>query len=890
MRKTVLCFGLIALFLVGNAMAATEEAKKIAIDDGLAWLAATQTTSGAEGYWSYGNDGTLATTAAAALAFIEAGYWPGGKPLYDDVITRAVTYIFNRAAVDGRFGVETAVYWHYAEDYNNNGVDDFGEGNDSTLYFNSGNSTRNVYTTGIVVPVVYALGESLGINTPVGIGSAAINGKTYRQAMRDIVDWFSWGQVEPNMGSSRGGWRYDANYGSSDNSTAQWGALPLLYASAWGLPVPQYVFDELELWVNYIQNANGGSGYDSPGNMVNISKTGGLLLELAAIGAGQSDTRVQAALNFINVHWNEGVSSWDGNFNNAYAMWALFKGLQVQGYLVDFNCGPPLIDPISIGEGIPAAPGGFTICSELNPTTSAAGDWYSHYCDYLVGLQNANGSWSGAESWTGPLATGWYINILRATEIPHCEQLQADAGRDSTFECSGSPTTAVTLDGTGSKDGDGGPSPSLFWSAPGVTFDDPTSPTPVGQFPLGTTTVMLIAVCTQLPAIADTDSVNITIEDTTPPDIVVELNRDVLWPPNHKMVDITATVTVTDACCDAPTFTLVSITSNEPDNGKGDGNTIDDIQGADPGTADVAFQLRSERSGLGDGRIYTIVYEAEDCVGHTAFDTVAVRVPHDHSGWALASLGYAADGSALERSLPSFVLVIPSRGAQFGVDEKGNSVVISEPFDATKLDAKRIYVGNTVGVITPMRSLKLDNNGDGFVDLALFYTSEAADELVRNSSTLSGDAIEIDAEGADGPVGLHYTDVHGVDYVVRDIFALGSAVPLGLPTDGKRRPDEQGGVNAGGRVSELLPSYPNPFNPTTTIPFEVAAQGRVTLQVFDTQGKLVRTLCDEVLPAGVHQAVWDSHDNVGRQVATGVYFVRLVTGDYRMTRKLVMIK
>jgi hypothetical protein len=123
-----------------------------------------------------------------------------------------------------------------------------------------------------------------------------------------------------------------------------------------------------------------------------------------------------AAVGFINSRWNTFPSgTWYGNLNHPYAMWAVYKGLQVYGYLVPFPCGTV---NILVGVGIPAAPGGFTICFDADPATSVAGDWYSHYCDYLVSIQNGDGSWSGVDYWVGALATGWYINILRATRIP----------------------------------------------------------------------------------------------------------------------------------------------------------------------------------------------------------------------------------------------------------------------------------------------------------------------------------------------------------------------------------------------------------------------------------------------------------------------------------------
>jgi hypothetical protein len=105
----------------------------------------------------------------------------------------------------------------------------------------------------------------------------------------------------------------------------------------------------------------------------------------------------------------------------------------------------------------------------------------------------------------------------------------------------------------------------------------------------------------------------------------------VLWPPNHTLRPITATVVVTDLCDPNPTFTLTSIASSEPDNGLGDGNTIGDIQGADIGTADVEFLLRAERSGRGDGRLYSIVYTGSDGSGNTSQAGAVVSVPHDQS-------------------------------------------------------------------------------------------------------------------------------------------------------------------------------------------------------------------------------------------------------------------
>jgi len=123
----------------------------------------------------------------------------------------------------------------------------------------------------------------------------------------------------------------------------------------------------------------------------------------------------------------------------------------------------------------------------------------------------------------------------------------------------------------------------------------------------------------------------VKVVDTKPPVLTVTLSPTVLWPPNHKLVPITATITVKDKCDPHPTVKLVSITSNEPDNGLGDGDTTGDIQGAALQTDDREFLLRSERSGPGGGRVYTVIYEARDASGNTTRKEATVTVPKNQS-------------------------------------------------------------------------------------------------------------------------------------------------------------------------------------------------------------------------------------------------------------------
>jgi hypothetical protein len=89
----------------------------------------------------------------------------------------------------------------------------------------------------------------------------------------------------------------------------------------------------------------------------------------------------------------------------------------------------------------------------------------------------------------------------------------------------------------------------------------------------------------------------------------------------------------------------------------------------------------------------------------------------------------------------------------------------------------------------------------------------------------------------------------------------------------------------------LHPGYPNPFNPSTIIAYDLPEPATVDLVVFDVTGRVVRTLvAGERVPAGRHEAVWNGRDAAGRSVAAGVYLCRLAAGGYVETRSLSLVK
>jgi hypothetical protein len=198
----------------------------------------------------------------------------------------------------------------------------------------------------------------------------------------------------------------------------------------------------------------------------------------------------------------------------------------------------------------------------------------------------------------------------------------ANAGADQLVECMGPNGTEVQLDGSQSSDPDNDLIEySWTWAtgnAQGVA--------PKVMLPKGTHCITLTV--SDPSGHIDQDVVAITVQDTTPPTLTVSLSPQVLWPPNHKMVKIRATVHAQDLCGTVTDLKLVSIVSNQPDNGLGDGNTTGDIA-ANVGTLDLLFYLRAERAGLHGDRIYKVTYRATDDSGNRAHVSKDVIVPHD---------------------------------------------------------------------------------------------------------------------------------------------------------------------------------------------------------------------------------------------------------------------
>jgi subtilisin-like proprotein convertase family protein len=228
-----------------------------------------------------------------------------------------------------------------------------------------------------------------------------------------------------------------------------------------------------------------------------------------------------------------------------------------------------------------------------------------------------NGTWSlyvvddaGIDS--GSIAGGWSLTITTAD--PFCAVQQCSIGVVNVTQNNDPGACGANVFF---------PTPSVTGSCGVISFAPPSG----SFFPVGLSNVLATGTSTVDSSITDTSPFTVTVVDAEGPSINgASVSKSSLWPANHKMVDVAVSYTVGDNCTAAGAITRsLSVASNEPVNGTGDGDTAPDWQVMGPNLV----RLRAERAGGGTGRVYTITIKATDAHGNMTTQNVNVSVPHN---------------------------------------------------------------------------------------------------------------------------------------------------------------------------------------------------------------------------------------------------------------------
>jgi len=91
-------------------------------------------------------------------------------------------------------------------------------------------------------------------------------------------------------------------------------------------------------------------------------------------------------------------------------------------------------------------------------------------------------------------------------------------------------------------------------------------------------------------------------------------------------------------------------------------------------------------------------------------------------------------------------------------------------------------------------------------------------------------------------------------------------------------------------TQKLYNAYPNPFNPITTLRYDLPENSLVTITIYDMLGRQVKTLMDQTQEAGYRSVIWDATNDYGKPVSAGIYLYQIQAGEFMQTKKMVLLK
>ena len=347
--------------------------------------------------------------------------------------------------------------------------------------------------------------------------------------------------------------------------------------------------------------------------------------------------------------------------------------------------------------------------------------------------------------------------------------------------------------------------------------------------------------------------------------------------------------------------------------------------------AGIGYALPNDVIAVGD--MFTLDIYAEDATDlaewqfDIAFDPARLEALEVHKGYFLESEGGETSFQTGTIDNQSGEIIGLSEAGLGRNSVNGTGLLLSVTFSAkvggkTQLMLRNFQLTSDTGQAIPAGPYEVtlvvkdgliwDVNGDGLVsilDLILVAQDFGKTASLYLGTDVNGDGIISildlilvaqhfgESINAAAPSILAVEDIAGLDPAMIQAWIAQAQVE----NDGSLA-FQQGIANLQRLLASLipeetalLPNYPNPFNPETWIPYQLAEPAEVTLTIYAVNGTKVRTLALGLMPTGIYQsrsraAYWDGRNNVGEPVASGVYFYTLKAGEFTSTRKMLIRK
>jgi len=278
------------------------------------------------------------------------------------------------------------------------------------------------------------------------------------------------------------------------------------------------------------------------------------------------------------------------------------------------------------------------------------------------------------------------------------------------------------------------------------------------------------------------------------------------------------------------------------------------------------------RGHLGTDTASTGAWERADPTA-TNYNGITVQLGDDHSPapgvncWVTGATGSTAGANDVDGGKTTLLSPMFDLTGGFNIEISYWRYYTNSAGGAPNLDYWKVDISNDGGTSWSSVENTLQSDTDWqqiVITLSDFFTEPGLVQL-RFIADDAGDGSLVEAMVDDFVLVGEFSDVTGVEDGVDGAPAIKLTFDLGQ-------------------------NHPNPFNPSTKVAFSLDRNGPASLRVFDTRGRLVRTLVNESLAAGAHTVTWHGDDNQGRSVASGVYFYRLETDDKVASKRMLLVK